>query len=78
VRQVADTDATVLIQGESGTGKELIARATGPFSLTKSPRSRASAKSTCFCARHGRKVKQLDDEAMDIEIKAGNLPNELH
>jgi DNA-binding NtrC family response regulator len=39
VRQVAETDATVLIQGESGTGKELIARAlhdlsgraTGPF-----------------------------------------------
>jgi two-component system NtrC family response regulator len=39
VRQVADTDVTVLIQGESGTGKELIAhalhfsstRATGPF-----------------------------------------------
>ena len=39
VRQVADTDATVLIQGESGTGKELIARAlhdlsrrsNGPF-----------------------------------------------
>lgn len=27
VRQVADTDATVLVQGESGTGKELIARA---------------------------------------------------
>ncbi|KLU05759.1 Response regulator of zinc sigma-54-dependent two-component system [Rhodopirellula islandica] len=27
VRQVASTDATVLIQGESGTGKELIARA---------------------------------------------------
>ena len=27
VRQVAATDATVLIQGESGTGKELIARA---------------------------------------------------
>jgi Nif-specific regulatory protein len=27
VSQVADTDATVLIQGESGTGKELIARA---------------------------------------------------
>jgi DNA-binding NtrC family response regulator len=39
VRQVADTDVTVLIQGESGTGKELIAhalhfsstRSTGPF-----------------------------------------------
>ncbi len=27
IRQVADTDATILIQGESGTGKELIARA---------------------------------------------------
>ena len=27
IRQVADTDATVLIQGESGTGKELIAQA---------------------------------------------------
>jgi two-component system NtrC family response regulator len=27
VRQVASTDATVLVQGESGTGKELIARA---------------------------------------------------
>lgn len=27
IRQVADTDATVLIGGESGTGKELIARA---------------------------------------------------
>jgi two-component system NtrC family response regulator len=39
VRQVADTDATVLIRGESGTGKELVARAlhdlshrgSGPF-----------------------------------------------
>lgn len=27
IRQVADTEATVLIQGESGTGKELVARA---------------------------------------------------
>ncbi len=39
VRQVADTDVTVLVQGESGTGKELVAhalhynsnRAAGPF-----------------------------------------------
>jgi two-component system NtrC family response regulator len=27
IRQIADTDATVMIRGESGTGKELIARA---------------------------------------------------
>ena len=27
IRQVADTDATVLVQGESGTGKELVAKA---------------------------------------------------
>jgi two-component system NtrC family response regulator len=27
IRQVADTDVTILIQGESGTGKELVARA---------------------------------------------------
>jgi len=27
IRQVADTDVTVLVQGESGTGKELVARA---------------------------------------------------
>lgn len=33
VRQVADTDATVLIQGESGTGKELVARALHDLSL---------------------------------------------
>jgi two-component system NtrC family response regulator len=32
VRQVADTDATVLIDGESGTGKELTARAIHRFS----------------------------------------------
>jgi DNA-binding NtrC family response regulator len=39
IRQVADTDVTILIQGESGTGKELVARAlhfnsnrkAGPF-----------------------------------------------
>ncbi len=27
IRQVADTDVTILVQGESGTGKELVARA---------------------------------------------------
>jgi two-component system NtrC family response regulator len=32
IRQVADTDATVLIVGESGTGKELVARAIHNFS----------------------------------------------
>jgi len=32
VRQVADTDATVMIQGESGTGKELVAKAIHDFS----------------------------------------------
>ncbi len=42
MRQVADTDLTILIQGESGTGKELVARAIhnlsgrrdGPFIAT--------------------------------------------
>ncbi|MBP1656305.1 MAG: atoC 10 [Bacteroidetes bacterium] len=42
IRQVADTDVTVLVQGESGTGKELVARALhfngarakGPFLAT--------------------------------------------
>lgn len=42
IRQVADTDVTILIQGESGTGKELVARAlhfnsvrkAGPFVAT--------------------------------------------
>lgn len=36
IRQVADTDATVLIQGESGTGKELIARALHDLSHRRS------------------------------------------
>jgi two-component system, NtrC family, response regulator AtoC len=35
IRQVADTDVTVLIQGESGTGKELVARAIHGLSTRK-------------------------------------------
>jgi DNA-binding NtrC family response regulator len=35
IRQVADTDVTVLIQGESGTGKELVARAIHNLSTRK-------------------------------------------
>jgi two-component system NtrC family response regulator len=35
IRQVANTDVTVLIQGESGTGKELVARAIHNLSARK-------------------------------------------
>jgi two-component system response regulator AtoC len=35
IRQVADTDVTVLIRGESGTGKELVARALHNLSARK-------------------------------------------
>ena len=35
IRQIADTDVTVLIQGESGTGKELVARAIHNLSSRK-------------------------------------------
>jgi DNA-binding NtrC family response regulator len=35
IKQVAPTDATVLIEGESGTGKEVIARALHEMSLRK-------------------------------------------
>jgi DNA-binding NtrC family response regulator len=36
VRQVADTDVTILVQGESGTGKELVARALHFNSMRRS------------------------------------------
>jgi two-component system NtrC family response regulator len=35
IRQVADSDVTILIQGESGTGKELVARAIHNLSARK-------------------------------------------
>ncbi len=35
IRQVADSDVTILIQGESGTGKELVARAVHNLSARK-------------------------------------------
>jgi two-component system response regulator AtoC len=35
IRQVADSDVTILIQGESGTGKELVARAIHNLSMRK-------------------------------------------
>jgi two-component system NtrC family response regulator len=35
IRQVADTDVTVLIRGESGTGKELVARAIHDLSVRR-------------------------------------------
>ncbi len=37
IRQVADTDVTILIQGESGTGKELVARALH-YNSTRAPK----------------------------------------
>ena len=44
IRQVADTDSTVLISGETGTGKELVARAVHEAS---SRRSKALVKINC-------------------------------
>lgn len=44
IRQIADTDVTVLIQGESGTGKEVVARAVH---ATSARRARPFIKVNC-------------------------------
>ncbi len=44
IRQVADTDVTILIQGESGTGKELVARA---IHYNSNRRSRPFVATSC-------------------------------
>jgi two-component system response regulator AtoC len=44
IRQVADTDVTVLVRGESGTGKELVARA---IHATSTRRDRTFVKVNC-------------------------------
>ena len=47
IRQVADTDVTVLIRGESGTGKELAARAIHNLSAVRIGRSLLQTSVPC-------------------------------